>query len=80
MAIIQARQEPVATGVTTAEEVLESGWRTNLSETVAQCLMLRSNETILALLNKLARMVERKKSDVSSGLSDVEEAAVVSKD
>ena len=58
----------------TAEEVIEAGWDSSLSETVARCLLMRSNETILALLGKLSRMVERRQSNVSSGLSEVEEA------
>ena len=59
----------------TAEQVIDAGWDTQLSETVAQCLLLRSNEAIMAMLGKLSRMVERRLSNVSSGLSDLGDAA-----
>ena len=60
----------------TAEQIINTGWDTQLSETVAQCLLLRNNEAIMALLGKLSRMVERRLSNVSSGLSDLGEAVV----
>ena len=59
------------TGLETAEQVISDGWGTQLSETVARCLLFRSNEAIMALLGKLSRMVERRLSNVSSGLSDL---------
>ena len=43
-----------------------------LSETVANCLMVRKNEELAELLMKLGRMAERKASDISSGLSEKE--------
>ena len=63
-------------GMRTVEELLEANWSTSLSETVARCLLKRSNEAILALLGKLGRMVERHLSNVSSGLSELDETAV----
>ena len=41
-----------------------------LSETVTKCLLMRKNESLQELLTKLGRMVERKASDISVGLSE----------
>ena len=53
-----------------AEEVIRTELKEKLSETVTKCLLMKENESLQELLQKLGRMVERKASDISVGLSD----------
>ena len=63
-----------------AEEVMEEEANGALSEELTKCLLNRDNSTIEKLLEKMGRMISRRASNISSGLSEDEgeESQIVS--
>ena len=55
---------------TAAKEVIEDGGQ--LTEIMTKCLLQKDNQILEELLEKMGRMVMRKASNISSGLSDEE--------
>ena len=55
-----------------AKEVMEEGANGTLTKELTKCLLNRENSAIEELLEKMGRMIGRKASNISSGLSEKE--------